>query len=213
MDLQFSLTAKVANHIRRMIELQKLRPGDVVPLEQIQEALSVSRTPTREAIRQLQLEHLVGIEPGRGAYVSPITAAEISDLYQFRIEIEKQAARMAAGRISKYDLTILQGNVEEYAEQTNNPERLSLLDRQFHYTIAAACGNRYVEKTLNSLRIRMGLLRQPAYHNAKRVDYTLSEHADILNALKEEDADRAEEAMHLHVENSWKERMFQEHID
>ena len=212
MEPQFSLTVKVANHIRRMIELQKLRPGDVVPLEQIEEALSISRTPTREAIRQLELEHLVAIEPGRGAYVSPISASEISDLYRFRMALETQAARMAAGGISQYDLLILQDNIDEYATQLNNSERLAQLDRQFHHTIFAACGNRYVEKALVSLRIRMGLLRQPAYRNQSRIVVTLSEHRKILEALREKDASRAEITMRQHVENAWKERMVQERL-
>lgn len=213
MELQFSLTVKVANHIRRMIELQKLRPGDIIPLEQIEEALSVSRTPTREAIRQLELEHLVVIEPGRGAYVSPITASEISDLYQLRKQLETQVARMAAGGISNYDLRNLRDNVEEYAVQSGSPERLTMLDRQFHYTIFESCGNRYVEKTLKSLRIRMGLLRQPAYHNPQRTECTLSEHKDILNALEQRDAIQAEEAMRRHIQNAWRERLLQEGLD
>ncbi|MEM9579128.1 MAG: GntR family transcriptional regulator [Pseudomonadota bacterium] len=210
MEIQFSLTAYVANHIRRLIELQKLRPGDLVPLEEIEKTLSVSRTPAREAIRQLELEHLVSIEPGRGAYVSPISRAELADLYGLRKYMEVKAAGLAAGSISDYDLSILADNVGEYADLAGDPERLTLLDRQFHYTIFEACGNRHVEKTLKSLRIRMGLLRQPAYHNMQRVACTLAEHKAVLAALQNRDAAAAEQAMYRHIQNAWDERDLQE---
>ncbi|MEM9576520.1 MAG: GntR family transcriptional regulator [Pseudomonadota bacterium] len=210
MELQFSLTAKVAGHIRRMIELRILRPGDTVPLEQIEKDLSVSRTPAREAIRQLELEHLVAIEPGRGAYVSLITESDFTDLYTLRIHLEAQAVRIAAGSISDYDLHLLGLNLEEFEEQFGVSERLTLLDRQFHNTIIEACGNRYVEKALKSLRIRMGLLRRPAYQNSERTKYTLSEHKEILKHLSARDADLAENAMRTHIQNAWTERISQE---
>lgn len=213
MELEFSLTVKVANHIRRLIELQELRPGDLVPLEQIEEALSVSRTPAREAIRQLELEHLVVIEPGRGAYISPIIAGEIVDLYLLREHLESQAVRMSAGGISRYDLHNLRDNVEEYAAQKRCPERLSILDREFHFAIFESCGNRYLEKTLKSLRIRMRLLHHPAYHNFRRTECALAEHQRILDALERRDADQAEEAMRQHIQNAWKERLLQEGYD
>jgi DNA-binding GntR family transcriptional regulator len=201
----------VANHIREMIELRQVKPGDPVPLEVIEEALSVSRTPTREAIRQLELENLVEIRSGKRAFFPTISTEEIEDLYRFRRHIEVQATRKAAGRISRYDLEILKDNLENYSINIEKPSRLSKLDRQFHNTIYEASGNRYFEKVLKSLRIRMGLLKRPAYGSETRIRQTISEHQTILNALIERDGPKAEEAARLHVNNSWNERMMNVH--
>ena len=201
-----SLTQQVSDHIRDQIELHYVHSGDLLSLDELAKQMKISSTPIRESFRQLQLEGLVEIVPGKGAYVARISLGEIDDLYRLRREMEVEATRLASKSISRFDLEILDQNLILYEENLAYPETLAVLDRQFHYIVIEAANNRYLETSLKLLRIKMGLLRNPAYADSVRAKQTLSEHQAIFEALKAGDPDRSVETAGNHIVNARTER-------
>lgn len=96
----YSLSAKVYNHIRDGILAGTFAKGDELKEKNIGDELGVSRTPVREALRQLELEGLVSIIPNKGAFVEGVSTDDIRDIYEIRALLEGLCARWAATRIS-----------------------------------------------------------------------------------------------------------------
>lgn len=205
-----SLTRQVASHLRNQIEIRNLRSGDLISLDATANTLGISVTPVREAVRQLELEGLVKIDSGKGPFVTRILKSEINDLYRLRLTLEVESTRKAALQISEFDVEILQRNVAIYKNSQDKPQKLSKLDRQFHHIIYEASQNKYLESSLKSLRITMGLLRNPAYSDTERTTATLKEHQQILAALEARDPVLASTCASLHIENAWAERIKKE---
>ena len=101
---KYSLRGRVFNHIREDILSGRLKPNEELREVALGEELGVSRTPVREALRQLELEGLVRIVPNKGAYVSGISAKDVLDIYSIRARLEGLCARMAADAIQKEQL-------------------------------------------------------------------------------------------------------------
>lgn len=95
----YSLSARVYNHIRDGILAGTFAKGDELKEKNIGDELGVSRTPVREALRQLELEGLVSIIPNKGAFVEGVSTDDIRDIYEIRALLEGLCARWAATRI------------------------------------------------------------------------------------------------------------------
>ena len=98
---KYSLRGKVFSKIREDILAGNYREKDELKEAAISKALGVSRTPVREALRQLELEGLVSIIPNKGAYVNGITAKDIYDIYVIRSYLEGLCAKWACEHITK----------------------------------------------------------------------------------------------------------------
>ena len=85
---RYSLSAKVFRKLREDILSGKYQPEEELKEQVIADGLGVSRTPVREALRQLELERLIRIVPNRGAFVEGITTKDVKDIYQIRMLLE-----------------------------------------------------------------------------------------------------------------------------
>jgi len=102
--------------LRRSIVEGRLRPGDRLVEQRLAEELELSRTPIREALRMLQSEGLVDVEPNRGARVRTLSLDDINDLYELRARLEAMAAELAAERASESQREALRAAEERFAE-------------------------------------------------------------------------------------------------
>lgn len=107
----YSLSAKVYNHIRDGILAGTFAKGDELKEKNIGDELGVSRTPVREALRQLELEGLVSIIPNKGAFVEGVSTDDIRDIYEIRALLEGLCARWAATRISDEMMAAMEENI------------------------------------------------------------------------------------------------------
>lgn len=107
----YSLSAKVYNHIRDGILAGTFAKGDELKEKNIGDELGVSRTPVREALRQLELEGLVSIIPNKGAFVEGVSTDDIRDIYEIRALLEGLCARWAATRISDELMAAMEENI------------------------------------------------------------------------------------------------------
>ena len=100
-----SMQNQAYQFIRKKIERCEYAPNDMLSESLLREELGFSRTPVREALRQLELEGLVSIIPNRGAFVTGISNKDIKDIYLIRSLLEGLCARWAAENISEEKLT------------------------------------------------------------------------------------------------------------
>ena len=118
----YSLSARVYNHIRDGILAGTFAKGDELKEKNIGDELGVSRTPVREALRQLELEGLVSIIPNKGAFVEGVSTDDIRDIYEIRALLEGLCARWAATRISDEMMAAMEENIylTEFHEKKGN---------------------------------------------------------------------------------------------
>lgn len=200
-----SLRGKVFQQIR-----EKILSGVYQEHEELKEAtlakeLGVSRTPVREALRQLALEGLVTMIPNKGAYVTGITQKDVSDIYQIRSLLEGLCARWAT-------LHITDRQVEELEEilvlsgfhlkkEKGQAEQVTELDGKFHKVLYQASNSRILEHVLSDFHKYVQMARSRSVAQKDRAENSVLEHRAILEAIKNKDADLAETLANRHIMN------------
>ncbi|MCD7826205.1 MAG: GntR family transcriptional regulator, partial [Clostridiaceae bacterium] len=148
---QYSLRGKVFNKIREDILAGNYQERDELREAAISKELGVSRTPVREALRQLELEGLVSIIPNKGAYVNGITAQDIYDIYMIRSYLEGLCARWACEHITKEQTEQMEEIIYlcEFHIRKEHWEQIFELDNRFHLDLYRASGSRFLEHILS----------------------------------------------------------------
>lgn len=211
----YSLRARVFKALEEDIINGKLQPGDSLIETKLSEELGVSRTPIREAIRQLELEGLVKIYPNKGAVVLGVSAQDIEDIYTIRTMIEGLAARWAAEKITPEEIEALNESVEllEFYTNKNDMQHLQKLDSKFHEIIYEACKSKPLKHTLSTFHHYIQRARVTSFETPGRAKKALEEHKAILQAIIDRDAERAERLTCEHVKNASKNLIAQKKVD
>jgi DNA-binding GntR family transcriptional regulator len=199
-----SLRAKVFNQLQNDILNGKYQPEDSLIETRLSEELGVSRTPIREALRQLELEGLVQSIPNKGAVVKGITAKDIEDIYTIRMMIEGLAARWAAEKISPEELKELKEAVdlEEFYTIKNDTDHLLKFDSRFHEIIFRASKSKPLMHTLRTFHHYVQRARNTSLSTPGRAMEVLKEHKAILQAIVDQNPDMAEKLTTEHVRNA-----------
>lgn len=203
-DNMGSLRSKVFEKLQNAIIEGQLKDGENLTEVRLSNDLGVSRTPVREAIRQLELEGLVEYIPNKGAVVKGISEKDIGDIFEIRVLIEGLAARWAAAGISDEELNALERALElqEFFTGKNDVEQLMKIDTLFHDIIFSACGSRPLIHVLRMFHKYVQRARCQSLATPQRAEKVYEEHRAIYLALKEHKARRAEELMFIHVKNA-----------
>ncbi len=206
-DIQEGPQGNVA-YQRLLVEIRagRLLPGDRLREIDLAEQLGVSRTPVREAIRQLEADGLVTHRPRQGATVRSLDYGEVVELYEMRAVLEGTAARMAARVASDLELDELAAlNAELAASKTS--EEAAHLNWLFHAMLLDIARNRFLLKSMQSLQKSLMILGRTTLSEGARTDQAAAEHEAILGAIKGRDGDAAELAMRKHIESSQRVRL------
>lgn len=203
-----SLYEQVYYAVRSAILTGALSPGDRLVETQLAEWLQVSRTPLREALRQLQQDGLVTADVSGGLRVTTITAADAEELYDCRLALEALAVAGACTYATPEQLEAIAACVAQAEGATANShgslsaESLLDVDYQFHHLIAEGSGNRRLVSLLDSLFDAMALLRiQTLQQNPNVLDIRL-EHRQIYEAILTRDPEVAVAAITQHLRAS-----------
>ena len=134
------------------IQRGQLKPGDYLREQAIAEALGVSRTPVREALRRLESDGLVISEPRFGMVIRDLSYAEVIELYQIREVLERTAAQMSARVITEVELQELEVIQSRMEKVRHDAREMALINHTFHIAILNSAKNRYLWKALESVQ-------------------------------------------------------------
>ena len=196
-----TLTEKLATAIADGILNGTLQPG--VRLDEIGLAQQhgVSRTPVREALRQLTTSGLIDMRPRKGAVVSRATPAEVESLFVAMAEMEATCARLAAMSMTPVERRRLQARHEAMIALAakGDPEAYSDANVGFHLAIYDGAHNEPIADYTRSLRRRVGPFRRAQFQVEGRLTRSTEEHGAVVRAILGGDAPAAHAAMLHHV--------------
>ena len=194
----------VARVLRNEIFSGRLKPGEPVRERLLAEQLGVSRTPVREALFTLQSEGLIELTPNRGATVRTITARDIMQIYTLRAVLESYAAHEAAQTRTAEDLDALEDAHAKLQRisPTGTPMQVAMADLAFHTLISDATSSRMLQTIMGQVLAFTVSFRSNYSYPGERAAAAVEQHRAILDALHDQDADRAERLMREHVESA-----------
>ncbi|MBQ7863660.1 MAG: GntR family transcriptional regulator [Lachnospiraceae bacterium] len=198
---QYSLRGRVFHRIREDILSGKYSENEELKEATIGAECGVSRTPVREALRQLELEGLVKIVPNKGAYVTGISPKDTRDIYVIRSYLEGLAARWACEHISESEIDTIEEIVylSEFHAKKKHYEQLVELDNKFHESIYRASGSKILEHELTTFHQYLERIRKESLKKEERALQSNEEHLAILEAIRRRDGDLAEKLAHEHI--------------
>lgn len=196
-----ALYQEVAERLRQRIFSHELPPGTWVDEQALAEQYGISRTPLREALKVLASEGLVTLKPRRGCYVTEISERDLDEVFTIMALLEGECARSAAGRASAAELEELQDIHRdlEHAAAAEDIDRFFEANQAFHHRVQALADNRWLLQVIEDLRKVIKLSRHHSLFSEGRLEQSLAEHRDILDALLARDADAAEARMREHI--------------
>lgn len=210
-----SLHEQTYQVLRASILAGELAPGERLVETQLAEQLQVSRTPLREAMRQLQREELVTADPGGGLRVTAISREDTVQLYDCRIALESLAVVEActgasASQLKKLEQCVKQAETLAKRQVSEGDSgKLLELDYQFHHIIAEISGNKWLLSLLEQVFDKMALLRSQTTRHNPGVLEIRTEHRKIYDAIAKRDSEGAKDAIAHHLSAS-KARVVQE---
>lgn len=199
-----SLSSRVFQKIRDNILKGEYREHEELRENTIGKELGVSRTPVREALRQLELEGLVSIIPNKGAYVTGISPKDVSDIYIIRSLLEGLCTRWATeniteAQIDQLDEIILISEFHMKKEGGGNADQVTDLDGKFHAILYEASNSKILSHVLMDFHKYVQLARRTSVVSEERARKSIREHKQILRAIREKDADLAEQLANEHI--------------
>jgi DNA-binding GntR family transcriptional regulator len=179
-----------------------LRPGTALDETDIARRFSVSRTPVREALRQLVASGLVEARAHRGAVVAQPSIERLTGMFEAMAELEALCAGLAAERMAPAERHRLEAVHEELRllSHAGNPERFHEVNERFHSTIYAGSQNGYIAELTLATRVRVQPFRRAQFRNLGRLAKSHAEHDRVVVAILRGDRTGAAAAMRAHIE-------------
>lgn len=199
-----SLRGKVFRRLRDDILSGVYQENDELREISLGEELGVSRTPVREALRQLELEGLVKIIPNKGAYVTGISLKDVHDIYMIRSLLEGLCTRWATRYITEKQIedleeVILLSEFHLKKKGDDKAQQVSELDGKFHKVLYHASNSRILEHVLSDFHKYVKMARTMSVEEESRAEKSIEEHRAILEAIKAKDEDLAEKLANEHI--------------
>jgi DNA-binding GntR family transcriptional regulator len=178
-----------------------LTPGAALDETDLAQRFRVSRTPVREAIRQLAASGLVDARAHRGAVVAQPDQARLAGMFEAMAELEGLCAGLAAGRMTSAERRALEGFHEELRVliHVGDPQRFSEANEAFHGAIYSGAHNDYLAEMTVATRARVQPFRRAQFRNLGRLAKSHAEHDQIVVAILRGDRARASSAMQAHI--------------
>ena len=197
-----NLTQRIADSITTAIVERRLMPGTKLAEQKIADIFKVSRTLVRQALMQLSRDHLITLEPARGARVAEPGIEEAKQVFEARNMLEAAMIKRAATELSDAQIAELRAHLKAEADavqRTDVSGRTRLL-ADFHVVIAQMLGNEVLARMLSDLVSRCSLIAL-MYQSAHSAEHSAGEHVAIVEALARRDARAAVKLMEQHLHN------------
>ena len=197
-----NLTQRIADSITTAIVERRLMPGTKLAEQKIADIFKVSRTLVRQALMQLSRDHLITLEPARGARVAEPSVEEARQVFEARNMLEAAMIKRAATELTDAQIAELRTHLKAEADavqRTDVSGRTRLL-ADFHVVIAQMLGNAVLARMLGDLVSRCSLIAL-MYQSAHSAEHSAAEHVAIVDALARRDAKAAVKLMDAHLRN------------
>jgi len=191
----------VAERLRAQIFAHELAPGSWLDEQSLAQQFGISRTPMREAIKVLASEGLVTTKMNRGAYVTEVDRRDLEQIFTILSLLEGQAANETASKATEDQLTQLD-NIHHRLEKSaadRDVEQFFEANVKFHELIQEIAGNKWMNGVISDLRKVLKLHRRDSLSRGGRLQNSLLEHRQILQAILKRDPAAAEAAMRKHL--------------
>ena len=192
----------VYEELKMQILKGQIVPGTRMMEVEMAEEMGVSRTPIREAIRKLEKEGLVTIEPRKGAYASQISTKDMVDILEVRQNMEGLAAYYAALRMNdeqKKKLADISDAYNKAVIENNMPDMIKF-DTAFHHLIVEGSGNKMLVHMVEQLQELVLRFRYLYYDDFRRAEKMPREHKMIYDAILNGDTEKARKAADVHID-------------
>ena len=205
------LSAGLYSELQKDILSGSIPDGSKLTEQVVCKRYNVSRTPVREAFRQLEADGLIENIPNRGAFVTGLTTRDISDLFDLRILFEVQAVEWAVKRMSSEEIDRLAESLEfmEFYTLKEDVEKVLSFNTQFHNIIYAGTRNRMIQKTLSIYHTYLKYSAPHKTYTEESLKSILEEHKAIYDAFETRNAAAGRKAMEHHMEQSKLRRIAQ----
>ncbi|WP_367760392.1 GntR family transcriptional regulator [Ammoniphilus sp. 3BR4] len=195
----YTLPDRVCQALREAILKGKFEPGERIVQEEIANSLGVSRMPVREALRKLEAEGLIQIEPNRGAVVKPLSLEDIEEIYLLRSVLEKMAVEESLKKIQKQDIVEMESLVT-IMDQVDEVDYFISTNIEFHRLLMKHCTKKRLLSFINTLW--NGFPQQTPHLLENQMKKSNQEHREILEAVKENEVQKAAELVSNHVQRT-----------
>lgn len=183
-----------------------LKPGEKLIEEELAAALHVSRTPIREALKQLDQDGLVTYYPRKGSVVSEISLKDAAELYEVREVLEGLATKLICININRPNLEKLKDIIDKMDEAiaANDYEYMRMLHKEWSETTIMLTPNELLKSQLVAIMENLGRLRKVSLYKPEQSLDAYNETKDILQAIVDNNPDESERLTRLHVRNARK---------
>ena len=193
-------TERIVASITEAIVERRLMPGTKLAEQKIADIFEVSRTIVRQALNQLSRDHLVKLEPARGAFVATPSIEEARQVFQVRVMLESAMVRQLCASVTDAQIKALRAHLQQERDAVSRsdvPGRTRLL-ADFHVVLARMLGNEVLADLLTDLLGRSSLISL-MYQSSHSARHSQDEHERIVDALEKRDARAAVRLIEQHI--------------
>lgn len=196
-----SLGSKIFILLRDRILNESYKCGDKLNELTLAKELKISRTPIREALKQLELEGLVESIPNKGVYVKGFSPRDIDDMFEIRLSLEGLAVSFAIDRMDEVHLAKIKEVFEllEFYTTKGDFDKVNDFNILFHESIYQATQSTYFEQILKDIHYYVSVTSRHSIARPERLESSLVEHRAILEAIVDGDKDEATERIQRHI--------------
>jgi DNA-binding GntR family transcriptional regulator len=180
----------IQDELKQSIMRGIYKPRERLMERDLAERFGVSRTPVREAFRELEKMGMLRIIPNRGAIVADLSKEDIESLFLLRSHLEQFAASLACGNATSHEINDLIAIHQEFRQiiSSDNFFEITKKDKEFHLTICQFSRNSFLTKVIEELRLKSDWFRYHYWKNKKDFQFMISGHAKMIEALRKKDS-------------------------
>lgn len=189
-----TLREKILETIRDAILKGTLKAGEKVAEPELAEKFGISRTPIREAFRQLESEGYLTVIPRKGAVVTSLSERDVEEFYAIKSILEGYAARMAAENLTDKDIEKLEAINERLLQLADEGDVKNFfkIHNEFHDLFIRAAGNEKLRELIGQMMMRFNRLRMASLSLPGRMKISVDEHKKIIEAFKAHNGEKAD---------------------
>ena len=198
------LSDRIRNVLTDEIASGSLPAGSALDEQQLADRFNASRTPVREALRQLSVSGLVEMRPRRGVIVTRMTPERIMEMFEAMAEIEALCVRLATYRMTPLERSHLMElhRSSEAMVEAGDIDSYDAFNREFHIGIYRATHNNFLVEQAIAIRLRLSAFRRTQLHQDDRLARSREEHDSVMRAIAQGDGDKAARRMRAHMLNA-----------